>query len=70
MSVFEFERNPDEKIIFDISEFKEKKYIDIRTYFQADGEWRPTKKGISISLDKLPMLVEAVDKLKEAVKEA
>lgn len=66
MAIYEFERNPDEKIIADISEFKGRYLIDIRTFYQADGEWRPTKKGINIPVEKLPELENAVAKIKEA----
>ena len=36
-----------QKLLFSISNFRGKKYIDIRTWFQDQaGEWKPTKKGI------------------------
>lgn len=66
MSIYEFEKSPEEKIIAEVSEFKGRHLIDIRTFYQADGEWRPTKKGINIPLEKLPELEAAVDKIKEA----
>lgn len=66
LSVYEFEKSPEEKIIADVSEFKGKHLIDIRTFYQADGEWRPTKKGINIPLEKLSELEIAINKIKEA----
>lgn len=65
MAIYEFERNPDEKIMADISEFKGRYLVDIRTFYQADGEWRPTKKGINVPIEKLPDLEKAIAKLKE-----
>lgn len=65
MAIYEFERNPDEKIMADISEFKGRYLVDIRTFYQADGEWRPTKKGINVPIEKLPELENAIAKLKE-----
>ncbi len=54
MSVYELRKNDLEKIIFDISEFKGKDYINIRLWVR-DGplikEWRPTAKGLFISLE-------------------
>lgn len=42
-----------QKLIFSISNFRGKKYIDIRTWFQdQSGDWKPTKKGIHFSTDK------------------
>ncbi len=42
-----------QKLIFSISNFRGRKYIDIRTWFQdQSGAWKPTKKGIHFSTDK------------------
>lgn len=47
------ELGPTQKLIFSISNFKGRKYIDIRTWFQDQaGDWKPTKKGIHFSTDK------------------
>ncbi|MCK4836227.1 MAG: transcriptional coactivator p15/PC4 family protein [Candidatus Aminicenantes bacterium] len=47
------ELNPTQKLVFSISNFRGKKYIDIRTWFQdQSGAWKPTKKGIHLSTDK------------------
>jgi hypothetical protein len=64
VEVYEFERNPTEKVIVSLSVFKGRTLADLRTYYESeDGEWRPTKKGISVPAEKLPDLKEAVDKL-------
>ena len=42
-----------QKLLFSISNFRGKKYIDIRTWFQDQaGEWKPTKKGIHFDFEK------------------
>ena len=42
-----------QKLLFSISNFRGKKYIDIRTWFQdQSGEWKPTKKGIHFDFEK------------------
>ena len=47
------ELNPTQKLVFSLSHFRGKKYIDIRTWFQdQSGAWKPTKKGIHLSTDK------------------
>jgi len=41
-----------QKLIFSLSNFRNKQYIDIRTWFQdQSGEWKPTKKGVHFNLD-------------------
>ena len=47
------ELNPTQQLVFSISSFKGKNYIDIRNWFQDQtGEWKPTKKGIHLSVEK------------------
>lgn len=47
------ELNPTQKLVFSLSHFRGKKYIDIRTWFQdQSGAWKPTKKGIHLGTDK------------------
>ncbi|MBA7523226.1 hypothetical protein ES705_15349 [subsurface metagenome] len=76
MSVYELLKNDLEKIVFDLSEFKGKDYIDIRLWIR-DGplikEWRPTAKGLSIPLEQASEFMEgvglifhAIEKKKEA----
>lgn len=40
--------------------FKGVERVDIRVYMDIDGERRPTKKGVSLPLDKLPALIDAL----------
>jgi len=45
------------------SEFKGYEFIDVRKYYEAeDGEFKPTKKGIAISLDIVDEVIEAIKK--------
>ena len=47
-----------------MNEYKGKKYIDIRTYFEADdGEYKPTKKGVTLSIDLYNELKEGIERL-------
>lgn len=50
-----------EKIVLQVSNFKGKKYIDIRTQFlDSDGDgWIPTKKGITLNVNLSPELLIA-----------
>lgn len=41
-----------QKLIFSVSQFRNRDYLDIRTWFQdQSGEWKPTKKGIHLNLE-------------------
>lgn len=67
MILGEIERNPTEVIRISLANFKGRDYVDLRIYFQDDaGEWKPTKKGVTIAPDKLD---EAIDYLKNAKEE-
>ena len=47
-----------------LSRFRERDYLDIRNFYEAaEGEWRPTRKGIAIP-------VELYGELMAALKEA
>jgi hypothetical protein len=68
--VHSFPKNPLEEVRISISVYKGKQYIDLRIYYKGDdGEFHPSKKGLTISPDLLPDLVEAVEKLKDVVGE-
>ena len=47
------------------SSFKGHDFIDVRKFYfdEESGELRPTKKGISISPDLVPQVLEAIKKL-------
>lgn len=65
MDVGEIPKGKD-KIIVALKEFKGKEYIDIRTHFENnEGDWIPTKKGITLTPDSLD---EMIDLLKTAKK--
>jgi len=57
-----------DKIIVTVKEFKGKQYIDIRTFFENDdGEWIPTKKGISFTPENLDEAIKLLQKAKKNV---
>lgn len=68
--VAEMEKGWNEKIVFSLSEFKGKHYADIRVYFEDDeGEWKPTKKGISISVERFAEFKERLGQLEQFLAE-
>ena len=53
--LYQFPRNQDETVYLSLREYKDRKYIDLRIFYQPkdSDEMRPTKKGITLSLDLL-----------------
>lgn len=69
--VHEFPKSTREKVCSRIKRLSGREYADLRVYYEVesdspDVEWAPSKKGITIRLDLLPRLREAVDALEEA----
>ncbi|KAJ9577286.1 hypothetical protein L9F63_006125 [Diploptera punctata] len=52
-----------------VREFKGKVFIDIREYYEADGELKPGKKGISLSTTQWQKLKNVMSEVDDAVKE-
>lgn len=66
----EMEKGWNEKVIFSISEFKGKNYANIRIYYEDDeGEWKPTKKGVTVPLDTFNEFKENIEKLESYLKD-
>lgn len=42
--------------------------VDIREYYDADGDLKPGKKGIALSIPQWQKLKEIVDEVDEAIK--
>jgi hypothetical protein len=56
------------EIRISLSVFKGSPYFSIRQWFRADsGEWCPTKRGVTVSVERLGELETAIAKLREAV---
>lgn len=70
MLIGEIERNRTEKIRVELSNYRGKDFISVRIYFLADnGEWRPTKKGVTVRPDQLDELIGLLNQAKEKVPE-
>jgi hypothetical protein len=66
MMIGDLERNATEVVRVSAEEFKGRKYIDIRIYFKDnEGEWRPTKKGVTVQPDKVDELVGLLKKAQQ-----
>lgn len=68
--VYSFPKNPLEEVRASLTVFKGKQYVDLRIYYKGDdGEFRPSKKDLTLSLDLFSELEQAVQKLSEVVGE-
>mgnify|MGYP001170564725 FL=1 len=56
----EIQKNSKEVIRIGESEYEGHKFVDCRIYYDDNGEWRPTKKGISFSHKIAHEVVEAI----------
>jgi hypothetical protein len=56
-------RTATEEIQVKLSEFKGKKYLDLRIFYTTDGgaTWLPTKKGVAIYPENLELLKSAIE---------
>ena len=60
--VADIQKRNDEIIRIEITEFKGKKLLNIRTWYKTDeGEFAPTKKGIALGVEQYDELKKAVD---------
>ena len=58
MIIGEIERNDTERLRIEASNYKGSDFLSVRIYYLADnGEWRPTKKGITVKPDKVDELI-------------
>ncbi len=69
--VYKIERGENEEIRLTLKEYKNKKYLDIRIFFQPqdEKEMRPTKKGITISIDQIGKVAKGLKHLMQFIPE-
>lgn len=56
-------RTATEEIQVQLSEYKGKKFLDLRIFYTTDGgnSWLPTKKGVAVYPENLDALKEAIE---------
>ncbi|HED03763.1 MAG TPA: hypothetical protein ENI60_03230 [Candidatus Fraserbacteria bacterium] len=61
----EIVKSEGEKIVVKRTTFKGNKYVDIRVYYDAGEEWKPTRKGIALRPELVGQVIEALRKADE-----
>lgn len=68
--VAKFEKNSREEVWVSVDEFRGKKIINVRVHYRSEqGDWKPGKQGLAISVDRYRDLAEAVLQLGEKLRE-
>lgn len=66
-TICEFNKSAGELVRLTLSEYKGRRYLSIWVFYDASEtetpDWRPSKKGICLSVDLLDELKEAIDKV-------
>jgi hypothetical protein len=63
ISIAEWDRNEREVVRVALDQYRGCNTIDLRNWFRAaDGELRPTKSGLTLSLKHLPALADALER--------
>ena len=51
----QFEKNATEVVRVSLTEYRGRKLVDVRVYYaDSEGQYRPTKKGVSLSVEVYP----------------
>ncbi|HSX78770.1 MAG TPA: transcriptional coactivator p15/PC4 family protein [Candidatus Saccharimonadia bacterium] len=68
--IAQFEKNATEVVRVSITEYRKRQFIDVRIYYSDDeGQYRPTKKGVSLSPEVYPDFKRAMAALEKTLLE-
>ena len=66
----QFEKNATEVVRVSLTEYRGRKLVDVRVYYSdSEGQYRPTKKGVSLSVDVYPDFKRAMLALEKVLLE-
>ncbi len=65
--IHSFRRNANEEVRITTRRYQEKDYLDIRVFFQSskDGEFKPTRKGITVGLEFASEFDTALERIRD-----
>ena len=67
--VASFQKNSQEEFRFTITSFRGNEYADIRIYYENEGDFLPSRKGITVSPDAWSAFRSCLDKLESELRE-
>ena len=68
--IAQFEKNATEVVRVSLTEYRKRQFIDVRIYYSDDeGQYRPTKKGVSLSPEVYPDFKRAMAALEKTLLE-
>ena len=56
-----------EPLFISLAAFRNSKYLDVRKFYQSNGEWLPTKKGVTLHLDQIDELIKILQDKKQEI---
>ena len=56
-----------EPIFIKLSSYRNSKFLDIRKYYEDNGDWKPTKKGITLTNEQLDDLMKILSEKKNEI---
>ena len=63
-----FPKNSREQVRVTVGDFRGRQILNIRVYWTSDGStWSPSKKGLAIGVEKLPVLLASLHQAAEVV---
>jgi hypothetical protein len=68
-TISQITKNAREVVFLSLSEFKGRKLIDIRVHVpgEQEGEWVPTRKGVSLAVSLYPAFKQGLAQLEQAL---
>ena len=59
-----FRKGPKEEVRLAVRDYKERRYLDVRLWYQPSqgGEYLPTKKGITLGIEFIPELRRGLER--------
>ena len=69
--VHTIQKNSEEEIRFSLRQYKDRHYLDLRLWFlpASGGPYRPTLKGLTLSVEHLPELKKGLEQAGKAASE-
>jgi hypothetical protein len=56
-----------EPVFVNLSAYKKSRYLDLRKFYQKDGAWQPSAKGITLHADQFLELLKILSERREEI---